>query len=88
MPKIVLWGLAGWGLLCLGSTLALVAILCVDWRAWRRKRRTGKCQWCAYTASLGKVTEHEAKDHVREGSGLCASTSFITDGNGAGSTTT
>lgn len=73
MPSIVLWGLAGWGLLCLGSTVILATILCVDWRDWRRKRRPRKCRYCEYTAKLGKVQEHEAKDHV-----LCECTSSTT----------
>jgi hypothetical protein len=65
MLKIARDAVDAWGLLCLTATLILVAILCVDWRAWRRKRRTGKCQWCEYTDRLGKVIEHETKDHVQ-----------------------
>jgi hypothetical protein len=82
MPSIVLDLLAGWGLLSLGACTVLVTVLCVDWRAWWRKRRSGKCRYCAYAGKAAKVTEHEAKDHVQERSGLCASTSCITDGNG------
>jgi hypothetical protein len=65
MPPIVLDLLAGWGLLCLSSTVILVTILCTDWRAWHRERRSGRCRFCAYAGKLGKVQEHEAKDHVQ-----------------------
>jgi hypothetical protein len=70
MWSLLLDALAGWGLLCLGSTVILAAILCVDWRDWRARRRrqrthmATRCRYCNYTGQLDKVTAHETQDHA------------------------
>ena len=58
--------LAGYGLLSLAATLVLVLVLCVDWRGWRKRRRThmaARCQYCNYTDRHDLVKAHETQDH-------------------------
>jgi len=57
MPQIVLYGLAGWGLLCLTSTLFLITILCIDWRGMMRQRRMQR--------ELDKMTAPKTEDDRR-----------------------
>jgi len=69
MIQLAIDALAGYGLLSLAATGVLILVLCVDWRAWRRRRtrqRThmaARCQHCNYTDRVDKVRLHEMRDH-------------------------
>jgi hypothetical protein len=60
--------LAGYGLMSLAATVVLVSVLCVDWRAWRKRRRmhmASHCRYCNYTGRRDLVKAHESEDHPR-----------------------
>jgi hypothetical protein len=66
--RLTIDALAGYGLLSLGATAVLVSVLCVDWRGWRKRRRThmaARCRYCNYIDRIDKVRAHEAEDHPR-----------------------